>query len=235
VKVTGPSPAAAGFSKALRISVPVFFGYIPLGIAFGLLFSTLGYLWTFAALSGLLVYAGAAQFLSIGLLANHSGLAEIFLAILSLNLRHMFYGFSLYHRFSEQPWIRPYLIFGLTDETYSLLTSNRLDNKAQDEYFCFFVTSLDHLYWITGCAIGALLGHQFHFNLKGLDFTLTALFVVLAIEQASSVRKASPFLMAIVGASITLFICPAQMLAMSMALVFAALLCQSVLVNDHND
>ena len=116
---------------AFRASIPVLFGYLPLGVAFGLLFNALGYPWYYATLSGLVIFAGAAQFLSVGLLAAHAGLMSIFAATLFLNLRHIFYGFSFLHRFPERGWRRYYLIFTLTDETYSVLTASRRDGRRR--------------------------------------------------------------------------------------------------------
>jgi 4-azaleucine resistance transporter AzlC len=203
--------------------VPVLFGYIPLGVAFGVLFGKLGQPWWYAALSGLVVYAGAAQYLSVGLFGAHASLASIFLATLFLNLRHVFYGLSMFQRFSEHPAEKPYLIFGLTDETYSVLTARRLADKSDDERFCLWLTVLDHGYWVAGCGLGALLGRAFRFDVKGLDFVLTALFVVLAIEQALAVRDAFPFVLAAAAAAFALIAWPSQFLVVSLAIVFAVL------------
>ena len=208
-------------SAALRASAPMLFGYIPMGAAFGLLFGTLGYPWPFAVLSGIFVYAGAAQFLSVGLLAAHAGLPAIFAATFFLNLRHMFYGISFLRRFPKTGWRRAYMIFTLTDETYSVLTANKRADRAQDESFCLRVSALNHGYWIAGCALGALLGSRVRFETKGLDFVLTALFAVLAVEQALTVRRALPFAVAAAAAAAALLLWPAQMLPASLALVFA--------------
>lgn len=214
--------------RALRASIPVLFGYVPLGMAFGLLFTDkLGCPWPYAALSGLVVFAGAAQFLSVGLLAAHAGLAEIFFATLVLNLRHIFYGFSLFHRFSDNPWLRPYQIFSLTDETYSVLTASRPLPTEEDERFCLRVALLNHAYWVLGCALGGALGSGLRLNVSGLDFTLTALFAVLAVEQALTVRDAFPFLVACAAAAAALLIQPSQMLAVSLAIVSCVLVLKS--------
>jgi len=177
--------------SAFRATVPVLFGYIPLGIAFGVLFAQLGYPWYMATAMGLVVYAGAAQFMSVGLLAAGAGIWEIGLATLLLNARHMFYGLSMAAHFPRGP-SRPYLIFGLTDETYSLLATAGPAGAG----FYLRVTALNQAYWVLGCTIGAWLGAGSGLDLRGLDFVLTALFVVLAIEQALTIREARPFLLA---------------------------------------
>ncbi len=214
-------------ADAFRASVPVLFGYIPLGAAFGLLFGTLGYPWPLAVLSGVVVYAGAAQFLSVGLLAAHAGLGAVFAATFFLNLRHMFYGISFLRRFPRAGWRRAYLIFTLTDETYSVLTARKSADRAEDESFCLWVSALNHGYWILGCALGALLGRRVHFEMKGLDFVLTALFVMLAVEQALVVRRAPPFVAAAGAAALALIFFPSQMLPVSLAIVFAILFIRS--------
>lgn len=216
-----------GIKRAFIASIPILISYLMFGFAFGLFFNTLGYHWIYAALSGIIVFAGAAQFFSVGLLSAHAGPAQIFFAILSLNLRHMFYGFSLFHRFSEHPWLRPYLIFGLTDETYSVLTSSKLHDKSEDERFCFFVTLFNHLYWVCGCALGAIAGQQLHFNMKGLEFVMPALFTVLVIEQALVVRELFPFAIACAAAVLAMMTRSSQMLMISMSVVFFFLVAKS--------
>jgi 4-azaleucine resistance transporter AzlC len=172
------------------------FGYIPLGLAFGVLFAQLGHSWYYATLMAVMVYAGAAQFLAVGLLASGAGLVEIGVATLLLNARHFFYGLSLAPRFPKAGLSRLYLMFGLTDETYALLTSSNPPAPEAATRFYVQITALNQLYWIMGCTLGALLGAAFPLNTHGLDFTLTALFVVLAIEQAYAIRDPRPFLIA---------------------------------------
>jgi len=224
---SAPPSADAVRSDAFKASVPVLFGYVPLGVTFGLLFSTLGYPWWCAALSGLVVFAGAAQFLSVGLLGAHAGLAAVFAATLSLNLRHMFYGFSLLRRFPERGWRRWYMIFTLTDETYSVLTAGRRVAADEDERFCLWVSGLNHGYWVAGCALGGLLGSRVRFETKGLDFVLTALFVVLAVEQARTVRRVLPFAAAACAAAVALAFFPSRMLLAALAMVFVFLFWKS--------
>ncbi len=179
--------------------MPVLFGYVPLGFAFGMLFGQLGYEWYFATLMSVAVYAGAAQFMAVGLLAAGTGILEIGLATLLLNSRHMFYGLSMAARFPPGGIARGYLIFGLTDETYSLLSSMPASLHPATA-FNVSVTALNQLYWVVGCTLGAVLGTELPVNTEGLDFVLIALFVVLAIEQAKTVRQWRPFVLAAVAA-----------------------------------
>ena len=201
----------------LRASLPVLFGYVPLGIAFGVLFAGLGYPWFYAPLMSVIVYTGAAQFMSVSLLAAGAGLLEIGLTTLLLNARHLFYGLSLAPRYPQRGLARLYLMFGLTDETYSLLTSQPPRENATGFYLK--VTALNQSYWVIGSAIGALLGAGVNVDTRGLDFALTALFVVMVIEQALSIREARPFLIAALsGAAALVLFEPGHLLLAGLAL-----------------
>jgi len=192
------------------------FGYIPLGIVFGFLLTQAGYLWYYAVLMSVAIYSGATQFLAINFFVNHAALIEVAVTTLLLNLRHSFFGLSLIRKFSGTSPVKPYLIFALTDETYALLTSmDEPEQKSKTRYY-FFIALLNHLYWITGTLMGALLGQAFTTNLKGMEFALTALFVVLAIEQYKKIRSLKPFMIgAFVGITCLVFVAPQYMLLAS--------------------
>lgn len=196
--------------SAFRATWPVMFGYIPLGLAFGVLFAQLDHPWYYATLMAVMVYAGAAQFLAVGLLASGAGLFEIGVATLLLNARHFFYGLSLAPRFPRSGLSRLYLMFGLTDETYALLTSSNPPAPEKAASYYVQITALNQLYWVLGCTMGALLGSAVSLNTHGLDFTLTALFVVLAVEQAYAIRDPRPFLIAVVSGLIAIAIIDSQ-------------------------
>ena len=209
---------------ALRASLPVMFGYIPLGIAFGILFQELGYAWYLSGLMGLLVFAGAAQFMAIGLLAAHAGLPEVALSTLALNARHIFFGLSLLNRYPARGVKKLYLVFGLTDETYSLITGTRPpDPQRADDYY-LAVTALNHGYWVLGCTLGALLGQALSLDTRGMDFALTALFLVLLLEQWRSVREPLPFLLAGGCGLLAILLFREQMLLLSLSLTLILLL-----------
>ncbi|TCK09510.1 AzlC family ABC transporter permease [Marinobacterium mangrovicola] len=209
-------------SSALRLSLPVMFGYIPLGIAFGVLFSDLGYHWLWATAMGLFIYAGAAQFLAVGLIANHAGLFEVFVAILLLNARHLVYGLSLISTLELKGWRRWYLIFALTDETYSLLSITR--SGAQNNSLQLRIAALNQLYWVFGCTLGAWLGSQLDLPTEGAEFALPALFTVLAIEQYRAVRRPLLFLVALAIAGLALLISADNMLMIAILLAVSLLL-----------
>lgn len=201
------------------------FGYIPLGMAFGILFNELGFHWVYATLMSMTIYAGAGQFMAVGLLANHAGLIEVAITTLLLNSRHLFYGISLLNKFKTRGWRKFYLIFGLTDETYSLLTGTRPPEGQEESNFYLLITAFNHSYWIIGSTIGAILGANISIDTSGLDFTLPALFMVLAIEQYRVIHESRPFIMAgaIAFLSIWLF-SRDNMLLMSILLSIVVLL-----------
>lgn len=207
------------FVSALKTTIPVFLGYIPLGMAFGFLLDGAGYHWIYAFIMSLLVYAGSGQFLAVALLAAGAGLTEFVIATLLLNLRHSFYGLSLLEKFSDIGKVKPYLIFALTDETYALLTTTEVPPEGSKSRFYFYIAALDHLYWITGSVFGAVLGSLLNLNLEGMAFVLTALFVVLTIEQYFNSSVCFPFVAAVGAGALSLMLfSPDNMLLMSIIL-----------------
>ena len=211
--------------SAFKETIPVLFGYIPLGMAFGILFNELGFHWIYAALMSLTIYAGAGQFMAVGLLANHAGFIEVAITTLLLNSRHVFYGISLINKFKTKGWRKFYLIFGLTDETYSLLTGAKPPEDKEKTKFYLMITALNQSYWVIGSIIGAILGAKLSVDTTGLDFTLPALFMVLAIEQYKTIRESRPFLMAGIVAFVSIWLFSRDnMLLMSILLSIIVLL-----------
>ena len=218
------------FFAALKFSIPVFFGYIAIGIAFGLIMSDSGYPWWLTFLMSLVIYAGAAQFLTAGFLAVGTGIAEAALIQLAVNARHMAYGFSMLNRFKNAGLYRFYLIFGLTDETFALLSSfEPADTMSEKERakFMFYVTALDQSYWITGSVLGAIAGSLIPFSTEGIGFALTALFVVLMIEKMLTQRNPFIFICSAITAVLCAYFLPSRIsilaaLAVSLVLSSAA-------------
>lgn len=168
------------FYQALRLTGPVMLGYFPMALAFGVLAADPLY----ASLSGLFVYAGASQFLSVKLLSTHASFYEIALSTFVLNVRHVFYGLQFKSEYSKLPWLQKcYSIFALTDETYAVLAAGLNRNPETTRPLVSWVSALNHLTWIAGCLFGAVLKQTAGLNLKGLDFLLVALFIVLLVEN----------------------------------------------------
>ena len=208
---------ASDFLEAFKDSAPVMFGYIPLGMAFGVLFQSLGYHWLFAPLAGVMIYAGSAQFMAVGLLAAGVSYAEAFVATLVLNSRHVFYGLSVMSRYPKRGLTRWYLIFGLTDETYSLITAKPPATSGSARYFGY-LTGLNQSYWVLGCALGASLQSFFAFDSRGFEFALVALFLVLLIEQVRTMSERWLLVVAL-GASVLAYsLFPNQFLLVAISL-----------------
>ena len=169
--------------KIFPKTIPVMFGYISLGIAFGLLLQSIGYSPIWSLLMSLFIYAGSAQFLAVELLAAGANLAHVALFTLLLNFRHLFYGLSMIEKYRGAGVKKLYLIFGLTDETYALLTGYKTPEGVSDHNFYFTVTLMNQIYWVFGCVLGSVAGSLIPFDITGIDFVMTALFAVLVVEQ----------------------------------------------------
>jgi 4-azaleucine resistance transporter AzlC len=197
------------FLRALKYSFPVFLGYITIGIAFGLFAVDSGYPWWIALLTSLVIFAGAGQFIAVGLFAAGAGLAECMLVELVVNARHMAYGITMLKRFKNvRGFYRWYLIFALTDETFALLSSLPEDNN--NPRFMFFVSLLDQFYWVAGSLIGALAGSFIPFETGGIGFALTALFAVLMIEQILKMKKPLVFIISAAAAVLGVAFLPSR-------------------------
>ena len=210
--------AASGFS-ALALTAPVAMGYIPLGMVFGFLFVQAGAPWSLAIASSLLVYAGAAQYMMIPMIAAGLPVGAIALATLIVNLRHVFYGLSLLSRFPQTGWLRWYMAFALTDETYSVLTALP---KSTSEKQMASLALLNHSWWVLGSALGAIIGAQAQLALAGLDFVLAALFAVLTVEQWRSRKSSAPLWVALAAYALAYPLTGKHALVISIVLSIAA-------------
>lgn len=181
---------------AFKDSLPALFGYLPLGLAFGALtYHNTGIIWLGTAMS-FFVYAGAAQFMCLNVIMNNGTLLEIAVTTFVVNLRHIFYGIPFLTAFTGNFFKKTYLIFGITDETYAILSASP---KKYDTTYSLWVTALTHGYWVFGTLLGSYLGAQVSWDISPLNFALIALFVILAIEQAYSVKDVMPFVYAAVS------------------------------------
>ena len=177
-------------------SLPVMAGYIVLGIGFGILLKDAGYglFWSF--LMSLTIYAGSMQYMSVSLLTSGASLIAVALTTLMVNARHLFYGLSMIEKYKDAGKKKTYLIFSLTDETYSLLCGDAVPGGVDRHWYQFFVSFFNQCYWILGCVLGSLLGTLVPFNTAGIDFSMTALFTTVFVEQWLTAKNHWP---AIVG------------------------------------
>ena len=182
--------------KAFVSTLPVMAGYLVLGTGFGILLQSKGYGLVWALAMSILIYAGSMQFLAVDLLAGGAGLITAALTTLMVNARHLFYGLSMIDKYKDAGKRKPYLIFALTDETYSLNCGALPEGVEDAPRYYFLVSLFDQCYWVAGSAIGSLLGAVLPFSTEGIDFSLTALFVTVFVEQW---RSTGVHLPAIIG------------------------------------
>ncbi|MCL1844287.1 MAG: AzlC family ABC transporter permease [Defluviitaleaceae bacterium] len=194
------------FKAAFPHTIPVLTGYIFLGIAYGILMSLSGFGWHWILLASTVVFAGALQFVGISLLAMAFDPIYAFLIAVSINARHLFYGISLLEKFSGTGKIKPYLIFGMTDETFSILCSAEPPENVDKRAFMFAVTALNQSYWIMGGVIGGIVGPLLTFDTYGIDFVMTAFFVVIFINQWRANKSRAPAIIGLGAAAIALLI-----------------------------
>lgn len=175
--------------EAFWDSLPVLTGYIVLGIGFGIVLHTKGYGVVWALFMSVFIFAGSMQFVAVDLLSGGATLLATALTTLMVNIRHLFYGISMIDQYKGAGAKKPYLIFALTDETYSLACHNHFEKPDERHTYCFFLSLFDQCYWVTGSVIGSLLGAIIPFNTDGIDFSLTALFVTVFVDQWLSTKN----------------------------------------------
>ena len=189
------------FRRAFLDTVPVMTGYVFLGFGFGILLYQSGYGLLWSAAMSLLIYAGSMQYLTISLLTGGAGLLTAALTTFVVNARHLFYGISMIDAYKGAGNKKPYLIFALTDETYSLVSRNQVAENPDRHRYCLLVSLFDHIYWVGGSVLGSLAGTLLPVNFEGIEFALTALFVTIFVEQWLNTKDHRP---AVTGLAATL-------------------------------
>lgn len=194
-------------SIAIKKTVPVFFGYIFVGIAFGFLLHNAGYTWLWAILISGIVYSGSLQFILVSFLINPVSFLSVLITSVAVNSRHMFYGISFIDRFKKMGKKKWYMIFSLTDENYSLLCSLKCNEDLyKNDRLLFMMSLLNQIYWIAGSFIGAVLGDILPFNTEGIEFAMTALFIVILIEQIMSSKTMMPAIIGSLCSMLSIFL-----------------------------
>ena len=210
--------------KAFLATLPVMAGYTVLGMGFGILLHSKGYGILWAVAMSTLIYAGSMQYLAVDLMAGGASLITGAVTALMVNARHLFYGISMIDKYKDTGKGKPYLIFALTDETYSLNCTGAPEGIENQSAYYFLVSILNQSYWILGSALGSALGAVIPFSTEGIDFALTALFVTVFTEQWQSTRDHIPALVGLLAAVVCLFFFgPDGFLIPTMVLITAAL------------
>ena len=213
------------FRQAFLDTVPVLTGYLFLGMGFGILLieqTGKGVLWAF--FMALCMLAGSGQYLAVSLLASGASLLSAAVATLLVNARHIFYGISLIDAYKGAGKKRPYMIFALTDETYSLVTQNQPPEGMTRHQYCFTVSLLDHIYWLIGCVLGNLAGSLIPISFEGVEFVLTALFVTMFVEQWLSNKNHLPAIIGVVSTVLCLALFGSELFLIPSMVLIAVLL-----------
>lgn len=189
---------------ALRASLPVMAGYVVLGIGFGILMQSHGFAWYWACLMSLVIYAGSMQYVAVDLLSAGANMITFALVTLAVNARHLFYGLTMLTKYREMKKAKPYLIFSLTDENFSLVCAADLPEQVDENKYYLLVSLFNQIYWIVGSIAGALLGSALSFNSTGIEFSMTALFTVTVVSQWEKSRNHLPALTGLIVSAVCL-------------------------------
>lgn len=180
--------------QAFYKSIPVMAGYIVLGIGFGILLRSAGYGVLWAAAMSLFIFAGSMQYVGVGLLQGGASVLTTIITTVMVNARHLFYSISMVDKYKDAGKYKPYMIFALTDETYSLLSDGKTPDGAEPNLYRMLVSLFNHSYWVTGSIIGSLLGGVLPFSTAGIEFSMTALFAAAFTEQYLTAKDHVPAL-----------------------------------------
>lgn len=210
--------------EAFVKTLPVMAGYLVLGIGFGILLRGAGFGVWYALAMSVFIYAGSMQYVGVGLLAGGASVLSTMLTTVMVNARHLFYSISMIEPYKDAGKYKPYMIFALTDETYSLLCDGKVPDGVNANRYRFLVSLFNHCYWVTGCVLGSLLGAVLPFSTAGIEFSMTALFIASFTEQWLNTRDHVPALTGLLSTLLCLvlfgpdrFLIPA-MLLMTLAL-----------------
>lgn len=171
------------FKAALPYTIPICVGFLFLGMSYGFLMRSKGFSFVYPMFMSFFIYAGSMEFVAADLLLSAFNPLYTFFLTLMVNARHLFYGISMLEKYKNVGWKKPYLIYGMCDESFSINCTVTPPSNIDKGWFMFFVTLLNQIYWVTGATLGALLGYVIHFETIGLEFVMTALFVVMFINQ----------------------------------------------------
>lgn len=171
------------FKCAFPYTIPIFAGFWFLGLTYGIYMNVSGFSFWYPLLMSITIFGGSLEFIAVSMLLAPFAPLQVFIMTLMIQARHLFYGISMLDKYKNTGWKKPYLIFGMCDETFSINYTADIPKDIDQGWFYFFVTLLNHFYWVSGATIGGIVGGLFTFNTEGLEFVMTAMFVVIFLEQ----------------------------------------------------
>lgn len=222
--------------KVIIKTLPVMAGYIVLGIGFGILLKVNGYGLFWALLMSILIFAGSAQYVGISLITGGTSIIMTAITILMVNARHLFYGVSMLNYYKGAGKRKPYLIFALTDETYSLVCNGEYPEGTDKYKYWFLISLFNQCYWVLGSVIGSIAGGLIKFDTTGIDFSMTALFVTVLVEQWLSTEEHRPVLVGMACSIVSLVIFgSSRFLIPAMIAILAALMLIRPVLEKKNE
>ena len=184
---------------ALRDSLVILPGYLVLGIGFGVLMDTKGFGLLHSFLMAVFIYAGSMQYVGVELLASAASYLTVFIMTIMVNIRHLFYGIGMLDKYKDLKKHKLYDIFALTDETFSIACNRKMSGLNKEDYY-FYLSLFNHCYWITGCVLGSILGDVLPFDFRGIEFSMTVLFIVIVIDQWEKNKDHTPVILSFIAA-----------------------------------
>lgn len=183
---------------ALRDSLVILPGYLVLGIGFGVLMDTRGFGLLHSFLMAVFIYAGSMQYVGVELLASAASYLTVFIMTIMVNIRHLFYGIGMLDKYKDLKKHKLYDIFALTDETFSIACNRKMSGLNKEDYY-FYLSLFNHCYWITGCVLGSILGDVLPFDFRGIEFSMTVLFIVVVIDQWEKNKDHTPVILSFIA------------------------------------
>lgn len=226
------------FKRAFPYTIPIMTGYIFIGIAYGIVIADKGYSFLWAGLMSFFILTGSAQFMGVAFLTPGVSLIQVALMTLVIDLRHLFFAISMvdrYNRFGPKRWL---MIYAMTDETYGLMSTLKVPDDVDEESFLCAISVLDWAYWVIGSMLGALIGNLLPIDTSGIDFAMTALFIVLLVEQWQNKTARIPIIIGGLSTAVALAIFgPDTFVPISMAVFLSLLLIMKkrLEVNENAD
>ncbi len=197
----------AALKAAFPLTVPIMAGFLFLGISYGMYMAEAGFSFIYLLVMASVIFGGSLEFAVCGMLLSPFAPAATFCISFAVQARHIFYDIAQLDKYRNAGWMKPYLIFGMCDETFSILASTDAPEGIDQRWFMFWVTLLDQLYWVGGAGIGGILGSNLPFSTEGISFVMCALFVVILLEQVMKEDDHVPVLVGVICsvASLALF------------------------------
>lgn len=197
---------AKAFKAALPYTLPICVGFLFLGMSYGFYMRSKGFSFLYPALMSFFIFAGSMEFVTVNLLLSSFNPLNAFFLTLMVNARHIFYGISMLDKYKNVGWMKPYLIYGMCDESFTINCTVSPPPDVDRRWFMFFVTLLNQIYWVSGATLGGLLGYVIHFDTTGIEFVMTALFVVMFINQWDECKEHTSALIGLGCSVVCLFI-----------------------------